>query len=105
MCARPLAWLLKSVGIPLPGFIPIFRLIPEWWGTALCLTYIAQAAVSLAIDNRFEKKMARSLFWVVWYPVFFWILQALTAVVGLPKAIHRIRHPSGTWISPDRGIA
>ena len=48
--------------------------------------------------------MLRSLFWVVWYPAGFWLLQALTAIVGVPKAILRNRSLRGVWISPDRGL-
>ena len=44
------------------------------------------------------------MFWIIWYPLLFWTLQVLTAVVGLPKALLRPRGARGTWISPDRGI-
>ena len=67
------------------------------------MTYFCQATVSVLLDGRFERGMYRSLFWVVWFPLIFWLLQAYTAVVGLPKAIFR-RGAQGTWISPDRGI-
>jgi biofilm PGA synthesis N-glycosyltransferase PgaC len=105
MCLRPVAMLLGAIRLPMLPFIPVSRLVPEWFGLALTLTYLAQAVVSVAIDNRFERKIGRALFWVVWYPLLFWMLQALTAVVGLPKAIRRMHHPTGTWVSPDRGVA
>jgi biofilm PGA synthesis N-glycosyltransferase PgaC len=34
---RPLLWSLKSIGIPVLPFIPVFRPVPEWWGLALTL--------------------------------------------------------------------
>jgi biofilm PGA synthesis N-glycosyltransferase PgaC len=86
------------------SFIPVFRLIPEWWGVILALTYLVQSVVSVAVDNRFEKNMVSVLFWIVWYPLLFWTLQAGTAVAGLPQAVFRMRNPKGTWVSPDRGV-
>jgi biofilm PGA synthesis N-glycosyltransferase PgaC len=105
MCLGPVLWLLKSAGITVPPFLPVFQLLPEWWGMVLALTYLVQSVVSVSIDHRFEKKLGRILFWVVWYPLLFWTLQAGTALVGLPQAIFRLRHPKGTWVSPDRGVA
>ena len=97
--------LLKAATVPVPSFLPTFRLLPDWWGVVLAVTYLMQAVVSVSIDQPYEKNLARALFWVVWYPLLFWTLQVGTAVFGLPRALFRIRHPSGTWISPDRGVA
>lgn len=81
-----------------------FSAMPQWWGTVLALTYLLQSAVSVAIDRRFEKGIASSLFWVIWYPLVFWLLQTATAVLGLPRALLRSNQARGTWVSPDRGI-
>jgi biofilm PGA synthesis N-glycosyltransferase PgaC len=105
MCLIPLLVIGNLAGIPMPLFLPKFRLLPEWWGLVLTLTYLVQSVVSVYIDGRFEKKFGRTLFWVVWYPLVFWIVQAATAVAGLPRAIVRRRSPKGTWVSPDRGLA
>jgi biofilm PGA synthesis N-glycosyltransferase PgaC len=98
-------WFVKRAGLSVLPLIPVFRLIPEWWGIVLALSYLVQAVVSVSIDYRFEKNMGRALFWVVWYPLLFWTLQAGTAFVGLPQAIFRLHNPKGTWVSPDRGAA
>lgn len=97
-------WFVKMAGLPVLPLIPVFRLIPEWWGILLCLTYLVQALVSVFVDYPFEKNLGRSLFWVVWYPLLFWTLQAGTAFAGLPQAVFRLRNPKGTWVSPDRGV-
>ncbi len=81
-----------------------FSAIPQWWGTVLALTYLLQSAISVAVDSRFEKGIARSLFWVIWYPLAFWLLQTFTAVLGLPRALMRSKQTRGTWVSPDRGV-
>ena len=84
----------------LPGPSPV----PPAWGSLLALTYLIQALVSAGLDERFEKGMMANIFWVVWYPLAFWALQAATAIVGMPKAIARPRSAAGTWVSPDRGF-
>jgi biofilm PGA synthesis N-glycosyltransferase PgaC len=83
-----------------PGFITY----PRDWGQILALTYLAQALSSAWIDERFERGMFRSLFWLVWYPIAFWVAQALTAIVGVPRALWHMGRMRGTWVSPDRGI-
>jgi poly-beta-1,6-N-acetyl-D-glucosamine synthase len=99
-------WLLERMGLPLNTGFPTVSLFPAWWGAVLTATYLLQATVGLALERRFEKGILRTVFWLSWYPVFFWMLQALTAVAGLPRAILRMYRPStGTWTSPDRGIA
>jgi biofilm PGA synthesis N-glycosyltransferase PgaC len=69
------------------------------------VTYLLQASVSLSLDRRFEQGILRMILWQAWYPLFFWVVQALTAVVGAPRAIVRLtRTSTGTWVSPDRGL-
>lgn len=103
-----LAWgvgpLLRFWGFGLPELWPAFGPLPRGWGQVLALTYLAQAVTSAWIDERFERGMFRSLFWVVWYPLVFWAAQAATSVVGLPRAILHIGSMRGTWVSPDRGL-
>jgi biofilm PGA synthesis N-glycosyltransferase PgaC len=105
ICLGTLLWTLNAVGVSVLPWIPRFRILPEWAGTVLAVTYLLQALISISIDRRFEKRLHRALFWVVWYPLAFWTLQATTACVGLPQAIVRLRNPRGTWTSPDRGFA
>ena len=96
---------LVSALFPLWAGEPLgFSALPQWWGTVLALTYILQSAISVAVDSRFEKGIARSLFWVIWYPLVFWLLQTFTAVLGLPRALMRSKKTRGTWVSPDRGV-
>jgi biofilm PGA synthesis N-glycosyltransferase PgaC len=96
-----LTWLAAFVlGMPPTGVSPL----PGNGGLLLALVYMIQAGTSVALDRRFEKGLAGSLFWIVWYPLVFWALQAATAVVGLPRALRRPMHTRGTWVSPDRGF-
>jgi biofilm PGA synthesis N-glycosyltransferase PgaC len=83
---------------------PAFSPVPQVWGVVLGITYLLQATLSMVIDERFEHGQRRMLFWIVWYPLVFWGLQAIAAIVGLPRAVLRGRPARGTWTSPDRGI-
>ena len=104
MLAGLLLWLISSALPAATGGALGFGLLPQWWGTVLALTYLLQSALSVWLDSRFEKGLGTAIFWVIWYPLVFWLLQTGTAVAGLPRALRRPRHARGTWISPDRGL-
>jgi biofilm PGA synthesis N-glycosyltransferase PgaC len=97
-------WLVNATIIPLNAHLPFVSPIPGFWGAIISVTYLLQAVVSVSLDARFERGVHRSLFWIVWYPLAFWLIQAFTATAALPKAILRPRGKGGTWTSPDRGI-
>jgi biofilm PGA synthesis N-glycosyltransferase PgaC len=96
--------LLWSMGLGPPRPSPAFRIVPELWGLTLTLTYLAQALVSSLLDSRYERGMLRSLFWMIWYPVAFWMLSAATAVAALPRVLLQPKKERTTWVSPDRGL-
>lgn len=98
-------WLMERIGIHVNTGFPQVSLLPAWWGAVLTSTYLLQATIGLGLERRFEKGLLRTIMWLSWYPVFFWMLQAITAVAGLPRAIVRMYRPQGTWASPDRGLA
>lgn len=97
-------WLALQAGLIAQPLWFSFSMIPDSWGAVLAVTYMLQAVVSVLLDSRFEKNMGSAIFWVVWYPLVFWILQTATAVAGVPKALTRSRTARGTWVSPDRGF-
>jgi len=78
--------------------------VPGWWGSILLFTYLLQALVSVLLDTRAERGLAASLYYVIWYPLAFWVIQALSAVIGLPRALLRQAGQRGIWLSPDRGV-
>lgn len=104
MVAFCAVWLFFKLGLLAQPAWFSFSMVPDWWGAVLAVTYLLQAAISVALDSRFEKNMGSALFWVVWYPLAFWLLQTATAVAGLPRALLRSRSARGTWVSPDRGF-
>ena len=98
------AAVLALWGIRMESLWRGFGLMPQGWGEVLALTYLAQAFVSARIDERFEPGISRSLFWLVWYPLAFWVLQALTSLAGFWRALRHAGEMRGVWVSPDRGV-
>lgn len=94
-------WLLGFL-LPLPEYMLLPSMIPQWPGVILGMTCLLQFAVSLGIDSRYEEKFGRYYYWMIWYPLFFWSVSLLTTIVGFPRALLRKR--KGNWISPDRGV-
>ena len=67
-------------------------------------TCLLQFAVSLVIDSRYETRLGRTYYWIVWYPMVYWIIQVMTSVTALPRAVFRRRERRAIWVSPDRGV-
>jgi len=63
-----------------------------------------QFLVSVLIDRRYEPTLARSLYWIVWYPFAYWLINLLTTLCSFPKVMLRMRRRRARWVSPDRGI-
>ena len=54
--------------------------------------------------GRYETRLGRTYYWIVWYPMVYWIIQVVTSVTALPRAIFRGRGKRAIWVSPDRGV-
>jgi len=81
--------------------------IPGWTGTLLSVTCLLQFAVSLAIDARYEAKtggIGRYYYWMIWYPLVYWINNVATTVVGFFKAVAKERGQRAVWVTLDRGV-
>jgi biofilm PGA synthesis N-glycosyltransferase PgaC len=96
-------WVLQFL-LPLPDWLRTPSLIPSWNGVILGVTCLLQFAVSLMIDSRYERGMGKYYYWMIWYPIIYWVLSVLTTVVALPKAVIHRRRLRGVWDSPDRGL-
>jgi len=77
---------------------------PAFTGMMLATVCLLQFLVSLLIDSRYEPRLARSLFWTIWYPLVFWMISLFTTLISLPKVMLRRRRQRARWTSPDRGI-
>lgn len=77
---------------------------PAFAGLLLGIVCLLQFSVSLLIERRYEKKLGRSLFWIIWFPVVYWMLSLFTTLVAFTKVMFNGRNKRARWVSPDRGI-
>ncbi len=70
----------------------------------LVYTSLVQFAVGFYLDSRYEKNLWKNFFWVIWYPVAYWLIVVCTTFIGLPKALFKKRGQRAVWTSPDRGV-
>lgn len=88
----------------LPPQLQVLNLLPSWHGVILALVCMLQFASSMIIDRRYETGVGRNYFWVIWYPMVYWVLSLVTTVVAVPRTVMKQRRTRATWVSPDRGI-
>ena len=85
---------------PTQPFIP-----PAWTGSILALVCLFQFMVSLYIDHHYENKsLLKCYLWVIWYPLFYWVINALAVLIGVYNVFIRRGGISVRWKSPDRGL-
>lgn len=91
--------------IQMPPEYRVDRYFSGWNGVVVGTTCLLQIAVSLALDKRYDQGSLKSFYWMIWYPLAYWLLSLLTTIVGVPRALLRNRARRARWNSPDRGIA
>lgn len=89
--------------------LPLPLQVPEVWppaftGMVLAMVCLLQFSVSVLIDRRYEADLARSLYWVIWYPFAYWLINLFTTLYSFPKVMVLGRRKRARWTSPDRGI-
>lgn len=89
--------------IALPPALRVSTLLPGWNGMVIGTTCLMQFAVSMFLDAKYEKGLGRYYYWMIWYPLAYWMLSVATTLVAIPKVILRGRKRA-TWVSPDRGL-
>ena len=103
MMGLMLMWLFGTVlGLPTPIEVP--TLLPKWTGVVIGTTCLLQVAIGMMLDSRVEKGLLKYYFWMIWYPLAFWLISVFTTVVSVPKALFRSTGKRARWKSPDRGL-
>ncbi len=74
------------------------------YGIMLGITFMLQFLISFYISSRYEKGLFRYYFWLIWYPVAYWLIIAGTSITGFIKALNRDITKRAVWESPDRGV-
>lgn len=99
-----LVWLTGQL-FPLPDNVHINGLFPpSFTGMVLAGMCLLQFTVSTLIDRRYESDLHRSMFWIIWYPFVYWLINFLTTLWSFPLVMLRLRRQRARWNSPDRGI-
>ncbi|WP_022961634.1 poly-beta-1,6-N-acetyl-D-glucosamine synthase [Halopseudomonas pelagia] len=90
----------------LPENLQVVRIVPPGFtGLVLACVCLMQFSLSLFIERRYEERLGRTLFWVIWYPLVFWMITLFTTLASFPRVMLRPRQERARWTSPDRGIA
>lgn len=80
-------------------------LFPRFYGAILGVACLMEFLTSFIIDFRYEgKSFFKYYFWIIWYPFAYWMISALTAIVGSYNALIWRSGESIKWKSPDRGL-
>jgi biofilm PGA synthesis N-glycosyltransferase PgaC len=103
MLAVAALWLAGLV-FELPPEYRVESFLSGWNGVMVGTTCQLQVAVSLWRDSRYSPDSLRSFFWVIWYPLAYWMFNMVTTIVALPRALARSTRKRARWTSPDRGI-
>ena len=91
--------------VVMPEAIAVDHLMPPaFTGLLLAFVCLVQFAVTIVIDRRYEPGLGRTMFWVIWYPLVFWLISLLTTLVSFPKVLFGQHQKRARWVSPDRGI-
>ncbi len=82
-------------------------LSPSWTSMLLSITCLVQFGVSLAIDSQYEARtggIAKYYYWMVWYPVIYWMINVGTTIAGSIRALKKKRGQRALWVTLDRGL-
>lgn len=102
--ASILLWLLGQF-VPLPNAVQVHKLVPPGFtGLVLCAVCLIQFTVSAFIEKRYEPNIVRNLYWIVWYPLLYWMINLATTLVSFTKVGLMGQRSRARWKSPDRGI-
>jgi biofilm PGA synthesis N-glycosyltransferase PgaC len=103
MSAIALLWLLGLL-FELPAAYRVEAFLSGWNGVMVGTTCLLQVGTSLALDSRYDNGPVKIFFWMIWYPLAYWMFNMVTTVVAVPRALLRSTERRALWTSPDRGI-
>jgi biofilm PGA synthesis N-glycosyltransferase PgaC len=76
-----------------------------WTGLVLSTVCLMESLLGIVLDHPYDRGLAKNFFWMIWYPVVYWMLVASTSVCALPALLLRRTGERAKWISPDRGLS
>lgn len=79
--------------------------LPSFWKlqflAAICMI---QFFVALWLESKYDKGIFKYMISAAWYPVVYWVVNGIVALLAIPKTIFSRKKKLATWKSPDRGI-
>jgi biofilm PGA synthesis N-glycosyltransferase PgaC len=82
--------------------VPI--LLIGWTGLVLGTVCLLENVLGILMDYPYDHGLVKNLFWMIWYPVIYWMVVSSTAVCALPALMMRKTGERAIWVSPDRGL-
>lgn len=98
-----LLWLVHLVA-PLPEPFAVPNPDLGFASVVMGTVCLAQLAVGLLLDRRYDRGLVRCAVWLLWYPVLYWLVNCVSTLVALPRALFKDKAKAATWQSPDRGL-
>jgi poly-beta-1,6-N-acetyl-D-glucosamine synthase len=104
LLALTIVWLLGAV-MPQQG-LPVLDspVIPTSGGLWLAGTCLLQFAFSMWLDSRYDRGLGRFYYWIIWYPLAYWMISTGTTLLAYPAVALSRGGKRARWISPDRGV-
>ncbi len=75
-----------------------------WTGLLIGTTCLLQILLSSWLDRHYDRGLLKNYFWMIWYPLIYWMITSAVAVVAIPRIFLRDTKERARWTSPDRGI-
>lgn len=104
MLVITLVWLVGKI-FTLPTVMVLYSpVLPEGTSTLLISTCLLQFILSKWLDSHYDKGLGKNYYWMIWYPIVFWLISICTTIWALPKVLFRKNEKRARWVSPDRGV-
>ena len=71
---------LLGLLVDLPPELQVRSLLPGWTGLVIGTTCLLQVGVSMFLDRRYEPDLHRYYYWMIWYPLAYWLINVSTTV-------------------------
>lgn len=87
-----------NIALGLQDFMPYY-----WRSQFLSLICLIQFFVAIRLDSKYDEDIKQCYVWSIWYPVFYWYINAIIVLRAIPKALFK-KKGNAKWESPDRGL-
>lgn len=104
-----LAWVLLWLLLTLTELIRLCydagSYMPYLWKSQyLSVICMLQFTIALSLEKKYDKDIFKYMVSAAWYPVIYWFISGIVALMALPSTISSHGKKLATWKSPDRGI-